>query len=329
MFFYDYILQKKKVEKLPLEYNNKNEYLEEIKMSTLKVKQLAHNKGLDILEDTIKINESGVDFQVAYAKDQNGDKWILRIPRRPESMRHALQEKKALDIMKNHASFQVPDWSIFSEDLIAYKQLSGVPAATIDVEQQGYVWNFDETNVPSEYYHSLGKTLVELHSLPHQEFKNIGVEILSASELRASMKQRMERVRRQYDVNKNLWDRWQAWLAEDSLWPSHVGVKHGDLHPGHILIDKNNHVAGLIDWTEVGIGDVSVDFLSHQLLFGKDGLTKLIDAYDNAGGKTWSRMDEHIVELLTTSGITVAEYAQASGMKDMHEAAVHMLASEN
>jgi len=125
-----------------------------MKMNTLKVKQIANNKGLDVLEDTIKINDSGVDFLVAHAKAENGDKWILRIPRRPESMRYALQEKKALDIIRNYASFQVPNWSIFSEDLIAYKQLSGIPAATIDVEKQAYVWSFDENNIPSEYYYS-------------------------------------------------------------------------------------------------------------------------------------------------------------------------------
>ena len=50
---------------------------------------------------------------------------------------------------------------------------------------------FHETNVPAEYYESLGRSLANLHSLPHREFKNIGVEILSAHELRASMKQRM------------------------------------------------------------------------------------------------------------------------------------------
>lgn len=298
-------------------------------MNTLKLKQLANNNGLDILEDTIKMNESGVDFQVAHAKDLNNVKWILRVPRRPESMRNALQEKAALDIINKQASFQVPDWSIFSEDLIAYKQLSGVPAATVDVEQQSYVWSFDETNVPDEYYDSLGRTLANLHSLTHQEFKSIRVEFLGGHELRASMKQRMERVKEQYAINKNLWERWQAWLAEDSFWPSFVGVNHGDLHPGHILINQDNYVTGLIDWTEVGVADVSVDFLSHQLLFGKDGLTKLINAYDNAGGKTWSRMDDHIIELLTTSAITVAEYAQATGMKDMHEAAARMLASES
>ncbi|MDG5789908.1 macrolide 2'-phosphotransferase [Evansella sp. AB-P1] len=299
-------------------------------MNTIKVKQLAKSKGLDIVEDSIKINESGVDFQVAHAKDHTGDQWILRIPRRLKSMRHALQEKKALDIINHLVSFQVPDWSYFSEDFIAYKQLSGVPAATIDVELQDYVWSFDKNNVPSDYYYSLGKALAELHALSQGAFKNIGVEVLDASELRASMRQRMDRVKKQFHVNQHLWDRWQAWLTNDSLWPTHVGVKHGDLHPGHILIDKSNHVTtGFIDWTEVGIGDISVDFMSHHLLFGKDGLTKLIDAYDNAGGKTWSRMEEHIVELLTTTGITVAEYAQVSGIKEMHETAAHMLASEN
>ncbi len=231
--------------------------------------------------------------------------------------------------MKKHVEFQVPDWSIFSEELIAYKQLSGVPAATIDIEQQSYIWTFNEKNVPTEYYISLGKVLANLHSLPQQKFNNIGVEVLTTNELRTSMKQRMNRVKEQYHINQNLWDRWQAWLAEDSFWPSHVGVKHGDIHPGHILINNKNNATGLIDWTEVGIGDLSIDFTSHYLLFGKDGLTKLIHSYENAGGKTWSKMDEHIIELLTTSSITVAEYAQVSGLKDMHEIAVHMLSTES
>ncbi|MEC3532525.1 macrolide 2'-phosphotransferase, partial [Bacillus thuringiensis] len=48
-----------------------------------------------------------------------------------------------------------------------------------------------------------------------------------------------------------------------------------------------------------------------------------------SGGKTWSRMDEHIIELLTTNSNTVAVYAQESGLKDKHEIAVHMLSTES
>ncbi|MGN7312458.1 macrolide 2'-phosphotransferase [Alkalicoccobacillus gibsonii] len=295
-------------------------------MNTQKLKQLAANKGLNIIERSIKLNESGVDFQVAYATDQQGDQWILRLPRRPESMRHAAKEKNALEIIQSQASFEVPHWQIFSNDLIAYKQLKGQPAATIDLEKQQYKWTFDETNVPTAYYQSLGKALGNLHALPQDSFHKIGVETLNPSELRISMKKRMDRVNSQYEINPARWERWQAWLADDSIWPSHVGVKHGDLHPGHLIVNNQHHVTGIIDWTEVGIGDVSVDFLSHQLLFGKEGLARLIDAYDNAGGRTWSRMDEHIVELLTTSGITVAEYAEVADLQEMRETATYMLA---
>ena len=48
-----------------------------------------------------------------------------------------------------------------------------------------------------------------------------------------------------------------------------VGVKHGDLHPGHILIDENQCVTGVIDWSEVGIGDVSADFCRINFSLGK------------------------------------------------------------
>ena len=126
-------------------------------------------------------------------------------------------EKRSVRNYEKHAEFQVPDWSIFSEELIAYKQLNGIPAATIDIEQQGYVWKFNEKNVPTEYYISLGKVLANLHTLPQQKFNNTGVEILTANELRTSMKQRMNRVKEQYHINQYLWDRWQAWLAEDSF----------------------------------------------------------------------------------------------------------------
>mgnify|MGYP005749181687 CR=1 FL=1 len=295
-------------------------------MNAYHIKQLAKKEGLVIIENTLKLNNSGVDFIVGHAKDKNGDHWIIRVPRRKQSMRNAIQEKQALDILNRNASFQVPNWSIFSDDIIAYKALSGVPAATIDVEKQGYIWSFDEANVPNEYYHSLGKALAELHSLPQHEFESSRVEKLTAKNLRMSMKQRMDRVKEQYTINPKLWDRWQAWLAED-LWPSHVGVIHGDLHPGHILINKNNSVTGFIDWTEIGVGDVSVDFLSHLLLFGKEGLTKLIDAYENAGGKTWPGMTKHMEELLTTSAITVAEYAETSGLEEMRETAKQMLSN--
>ncbi|TFD93622.1 macrolide 2'-phosphotransferase [Jeotgalibacillus sp. R-1-5s-1] len=294
-------------------------------MNAIEVINLAGKEGLVISEEGLKINESGVDFRVASGKDQAGDKWILRMPRRKESMRHAQKEKRALDTLSNLVDFQVPHWSVFSENLIAYKQLDGVPAATIDMKKQAYVWELDEHNPPDIFYESLGKVMAGLHSVDVRKFNDTGVPIIQEQDLRISMKSRMDKINEQFEIHPALWERWQTWLANEKLWPHHIGVRHGDLHPGHILINGQQAVTGLIDWTEIAVDDVSIDFTAHYQIFGEKGLNKLISAYDNAGGITWPTMQEHINELLAASPLTVAEYALVSGIPEMKEMAVHML----
>ncbi len=38
---------------------------------------------LHIQPQTISLNESGLDFQVAFGEDEQGVEWVLRLPRRP------------------------------------------------------------------------------------------------------------------------------------------------------------------------------------------------------------------------------------------------------
>lgn len=297
-------------------------------MNQTEIKQLAEKHGLGIEESSIKINESGLDFRVAHGKDASGDKWILRIPRRADSLKHGRREKAALEVIRNQVRFQVPHWEIFSEELIAYKQLSGVPTATIDMEKQAYVWTFDENHAPEAYHKSLGRVMADLHSLSTDHLAKTGVDMLSSEAIREQMAERMNSVKEQFQINPVLWQRWQTWLNNDALWPKFSGVKHGDLHPGHILINEQAEVTGLIDWTEVSVGDVSYDFTAHYQIFGEDGLEKLIQAYQNAGGRTWSGMKEHIIELHAASPILVAEFALSSGIEEMHEMAKQQLAAE-
>ncbi|MFS0785362.1 macrolide 2'-phosphotransferase [Shouchella sp. 1P09AA] len=297
-------------------------------MNQTEIKQLAEKHGLGIEESSIKINESGLDFRVAHAKDQSGKKWILRIPRREDSLKHGQQEKAALDLIGNEVSFQVPQWTVFSNELIAYQQLSGVPTATIDMEKQAYVWTFDENNAPEAYHKSLGNVMADLHSLSTDHFAKTGVEMLTGEAVRKQMTERMEKVKQQFDIDPHLWKRWQTWLNNDALWPKFSGVKHGDLHPGHILINEQAEVTGLIDWTEVGVGDVSYDFTAHYQIFGEEGLETLIQAYKKAGGRTWTGMKEHIIELRAASPILVAEFALSSGLEEMYEMAKNMLAAK-
>ncbi|QJX81208.1 macrolide 2'-phosphotransferase [Priestia megaterium] len=294
-------------------------------MNKLEIKELAKRKGLDVVEETMKLNESGLDFQVAHVEDEQGEKWILRVPRRPDSMAKAHQEKMVLDAINQYTNIQAPYWEIFTDELVAYKALGGVPAGTINPEIQNYEWVLNIENVPSSYHESFGRMLAELHQLPTNLVKDAGIKIYTATEARELMKEKMQKVKDEYEVPEDLWNRWQAWVDNADMWPNHIGLSHGDVHPGHILINNQSEATGLIDWTEVAVTDVSRDFLAHYLFTGEEGLTKAITAYEKAGGKTWPLMKEHILELATTQAITVAAFAESSGLQEYKDMAQQML----
>ncbi|WP_216829786.1 macrolide 2'-phosphotransferase [Alkalihalobacterium elongatum] len=292
------------------------------------IKEIANRNGIIINEEEIKINESGLDFQVCHVVDRNGVRWIFRLPRRKDSMNKTDIEKKVLDIVNRHVSFEVPVWSVYTEEFIAYKQLSGIPAGTVDQAVKDYIWEFDVNHVPDNYLNSLGKVLAELHQVP-SEFLNItGLKVQTADEARADMKKRMIGVKEKYGVSDTLWSRWQAWVDNDKMWPMHTGLIHGDVHAGHTLINDKLEVTGLIDWTEVAVTDVSKDFVGLYMIFGEQALEQIIASYEVAGGVTWPLMKEHIIELQATSAIDVAEFAEASGLQEYEQIAKQSLGVE-
>ncbi|MEK4650220.1 macrolide 2'-phosphotransferase [Niallia sp. FSL W8-0954] len=280
------------------------------------VLEIAEKHGLQLIEDFFVFNESGLDFQVVFAKDQEGKEWVLRIPRRFDVFPRTKAEKTALDLINKYASFEAPDWGIYTEELIAYKKLNGVPAGTIDPEAKRYVFEIDENNIPKCFYQTLGKVLATLHSIPREKASEAGVIVQTPEEVKQIMNNRMDAVKEKFGVGEPLWNRWQTWLNDEEIWPKETGLIHGDLHPGHILVESSGNVTGLIDWTEAKVADISTDFVGHYRVFGEEGLDTLIKAYKEAGGYHWPKMREHIIELNAAYPVGIAEFALISGMDE-------------
>lgn len=295
-------------------------------MSEQAILKQASAFGIYLDPATIDLVNMGLDFQVILGKDTNGQAWVLRVPRRDDAFEKAKLEKNILDLVNQYTGkIQVPNWEIFDRQLIAYRSVEGNPAVTTDTETYESDWLFDVENVPASYTESLAKALVEIHQIPIEEGQKIGLHHVKASELQANMKGRIEAVKGKYTINENLLNRWEKWLEDETLWPDQVGFYHGDLFPGHILIDNEAKVLGVIDWTEAQVGDIANDFTAHYLLFGEQALDDLIEAYDQAGGYTWPKMKTHIIELLSIQPITIAEFAESSGSEDYANAAAEML----
>lgn len=287
---------------------------------------LAEKYGINLKKSSIDAINMGLDFQVLIGEDIKGQEWVLRIPRRTEVFEKAQTEKKILELVNDlNGVFQVPYWEIFTEELIAYKKLDGVPAVTTDIETQETNWVFDETNVPETYTKSLGKALASLHAIPKEKAEAAGIPVETGTNLRESMRDRMVRVKDQYEINPALWKRWQDWLDNEGIWPTETGFIHGDLFPGHTLVNSTHRITGIIDWTEAKVSDTANDFTAFYMLFGEEYLEELIQAYAQAGGFTWPKMKDHIIELLSIQGITLAEFAWTSGLEEYNQMAAEIL----
>ena len=289
--------------------------------SEQEVLKLAHKHGLMIQEGSLRFNESGLDFQVVFATDTSGESWVLRLPRREDVLPSVDKEKRTLELIAPLLTVEVPLWIVCTDELIAYKALSGVPTGTIDAEAKAYVWEIDAANVPDQFHESLAKGMVSLHRISIEKAHVAGLSVETVEEVRAAMKRKMNVVKSEFGVSEELWNRWQYWLQKDEIWPKETVLTHGDLHAGHILINAQAKVTGFIDWTEAAVSDPAHDFVAHYRTFGEDALNKLILAYAKASGQVWTGMVEHVIERAASYPIAIAEFALKSDLDEYKQMA--------
>jgi macrolide phosphotransferase len=270
------------------------------------IRECARRHGLDLV-GKLNINELGLDFRVVTASDRDGRSWVLRIPRRGDMIDKIERENRILSLLRPRLPFAVPDWRIVSAELVAYPELPGPTAISVNATTQEVTWNIDEDS--AVFVASLGRALAALHAIPAPEAIEGGLRAATPDEMRERVTHDIALVKSAFAIEANLERRWRAWLDDDASWPQHAVVVHGDLYAGHVLVHPRGEVTGMIDWSEAEFSDPSIDFTSHLLLCGEGGLTRLIESYANAGGRTWDQMARHIAERLTLTPLRYALFA--------------------
>jgi macrolide phosphotransferase len=280
----------------------------------------ARHHGLRLTPE-VRLDTSGADFIVAHAVDEHGTPWVLRSPRRADVLARAENEHRALGLVKAHLPVAVPDWQIFSPELIAYPRLSGEPAAVIDPEAGGYVWRFDATAPPTVFLSTLAQALAALHTVPTSAARATGLPVDDSTQLREKWARRMAGARDMIEIPEALWMRWRTWLEDERVWPTDMVLIHGDVHPPHILIDERHQVVGVLDWTEAQVSDPANDFTLLFATLGSDALAVMLDVYRNAGGPAWPAMHHHIQESWSAYPAMLTEFARTSGESGPRELA--------
>lgn len=252
--------------------------------------------GLHLCPGTARVDTTGWDFLVLHATAPDGTRWVVRLPRRPEVAAHLHLEGRLLDLLRPRLPVAIPHWRIRTPHLVAYPRLPGEPAATEDPDTLVFHWRSGPPPPTPPHLEQLARTLVALHATPLPQVTAVGLPHTGPEQARERIAALLDAGRSELGVPEPLWTRWQRWLHDPVCWPDRTVLVHGDVHPGHTLLDTAGRLTGLIDWADARIDDPADDFTDQFLAHGAPALDHLLAAYARSGGHVWPGMRRHVME---------------------------------
>lgn len=278
---------------------------------TQEVLALARAHGLELGPASLRIHEAGLDYRVAIGRAADGAAWVLRIPRRPDVSAKIGAEAAILDLVRPALSVAVPDWRIQTAALLAYPLLPGEPGLIVDGETGALHWRLDMTS--RRYAIAFGQLLAELHRIDLADACAAGIERETPAEVRARWRADIAAVQAEFAIAGHLQQRWSAWLDDDSYWPTWSVFTHGELYPAHVLVDADDAITGVLDWTTAKVSDPARDFVYQHAMTSPEIFALSVDSYVQAGGRVWPRLAEHCAELWTAAPVAYGLYAILTG----------------
>lgn len=283
--------------------------------------ELAARHGLALQADSLRLNEAGLDYRVAFARAADETDWVLRIPRRPDVTAKVAEERRILEFIAPRLSVAVPSWRVCTEHLIAYPRLPGAPGLTLDAQGQP-VWHFDPSS--PEFAAALGRLIAELHATDTEAARAAGVPVEQDS--RARWRADLERVQAAFDIAPERQTQWAAWLDNDALWPRTTAFTHGELYAAHVLISTPGQIVGVLDWTTAKVGDPAIDF-TYQHMMGPAAFEATVAAYREAGGPNHPHLAERCAALVAASPLVYGMFALHTDDPQHRASAAAMLRS--
>lgn len=282
---------------------------------------LASAHGLELDRSSIRTEEIGLDFRVAFGRGADGTDWVLRIPRRADVLARADVEGRLLALIAPQLDVAVPEWRVHSPELIAYPLLPGTPGLSIGADGD-LTWNVDMAS--TAYAASLGDAVAQLHRIDSDAAADTGIEVRTADQVRETWRRDLDRVAGAFRIAPALWERWTTWLAEDSYWPSRTVLTHGEIYPGHTLVEREQ-ISAILDWTTASVGDPAKDLMFHQVSAPPEAFDVVLEHYVRGGGQVWPRLAEHCTEMYSAGAVGYGLYALETGESAHRDAAAAAL----
>jgi aminoglycoside phosphotransferase (APT) family kinase protein len=211
------------------------------------------------------------------------DVLVFRFPKRADVEKQLLTEARFLEALAaSRPPIPIPDFQFhgmptaeFPRHFGGYPKLPGRSAIDAD----------PRVSDPAYLAPSLGRFLSWLHAFPADEAIRLGVpDQRDDSVLREVSAEALEAL----DVVKQVspdapLNSWRRFLERppSSMPPSCFAVVHNDLAAEHVLVDSaSRSVTGIIDWSDVAVGDRAIDVAGMCHWGGAEFLETVLSEYD-------------------------------------------------
>jgi aminoglycoside 2''-phosphotransferase len=217
---------------------------------------------------------------------------IFRFPRSIDAIESLERENRVLARLQDQLSLQVPRPEFFSHGVhepgkvfTGYRRIDGDPLSK-------HLREIDERTACMRIAPALARFLHGLHNaeslvrdleLPlHGAHRRKGIPELH-KQIRASLYPMMA-----VESGERLTALFERFLANDDNFSAEIALRHGDLNPGNILVEKDSWaLTGVIDFGSTGLDDPCVDLglvlLWGQLTWGDQFTRCLLDHYGVSG----------------------------------------------
>ncbi|MFF7254105.1 macrolide 2'-phosphotransferase [Streptomyces microflavus] len=273
----------------------------------------ARHHGLDLRVETAVLDETGWDFHVVRVLGRDGTPWILRRARRADLAAAIEAESRVLALVGPRLTVAVPRWTVSGPDLIAYPMLPGEPAASENPLTHELHWRIDREAPPVQYIDALARLMAALHGTELHELRDTGIPVRDPDAVREAFRARLETGRTELGIHRSWLDAGLRWLADDRLWSPRCVFIHGDLHPGHTLVDPDGNLTGVLDWTDAEVGDPGQEFVEAARKFDPPTWDRLLEEYGRHGGPAWPGLREHVLRAIAFAPLALGVLGLSSG----------------
>lgn len=232
----------------------------------------------DSVESIVQVDEGWTHIVL----EVNG-KWIFRFVREPSNTQIAV-EQAFLPVFQRHSPLPIPAIRYSGANYIGYEKIEGVKFAESVFRSLG-------RNERTKLAAALGDFLSSLHAVSFEHRHLYAAPFGGGDfweELWSAAAPRLQSSTRQ--SAEGYFHRALSRVAS-AAYPN--VVTHSDFGTGNVLIDASGRkLTGVIDFGDIGIGDLATDFATFYRRFGKPFAEAMAEAYRlPLGDDFWARVD--------------------------------------